>query len=120
MTTPRRVPGRFVGEDVDQVFGVFLAGTFFAVALAFVALTFGAADLAGAFAAALAAGDSVVVSTDAFAAASARAVFDSAARALPAAVWAPFALSARPAAMRDFAAFAAWALLVCFVTRPDV
>jgi hypothetical protein len=38
----------------------------------------------------------------AFAAASARAVFDSAARALPAAVWAPFALSARPAAIRDF------------------
>ena len=56
----------------------------------------------------------------AFAAASARAVFDSAARALPAAVWAPLALSAFDAAMRLLAALAAWALLVVLVTRVDV
>jgi hypothetical protein len=60
------------------------------------------------------------VAAAAFAAASARAVFESAARALPAAVWAPFALSALPAAIRLLAAFAAWALLVVFVTRVAV
>lgn len=43
----------------------------------------------------------------AFSAASARAVFDRAARALPAAVWAPLAFTARDAAMRAFVAF--WA-----------
>src|SRR5207237_2965353 len=41
----------------------------------------------------------------------------SAARALPAAVWAPFALSALPAAIRAFAAFWAWARLTVFA-RP--
>jgi hypothetical protein len=52
------------------------------------------------------------------AAASARAVLLSAARALPAAVWAPLALVDLPAAMRALAAFAAAALPVTFVTRP--
>ena len=52
------------------------------------------------------------------AAASARAVLLSAARALPAAVWAPLALSALPAAMRALAAFAAAALPVVLTTRP--
>ena len=54
------------------------------------------------------------------AAASARAVLLSAARALPAAVWAPLALVDLPAAMRALAALAAAALPVTFVTRPDV
>ena len=54
------------------------------------------------------------------AAASARAVFETAARALPAAVWAPLALLALPAEMRAFAAFAAWAFEVVFTTRPEV
>ena len=54
------------------------------------------------------------------AAASARAVLLSAARALPAAVWAPFALPALPAAMRALAAFAAAALPVVLTTRPPV
>jgi hypothetical protein len=85
------------------------------------AVVFGlAAVLAGAFAAGFSVVAVVAVSAFAAAAASARADFDSAARALPAAVWAPLALPALPAAIRDFAAFAAWALLVCFVTRPDV
>ena len=52
--------------------------------------------------------------------ASARAVLLSAARALPAAVWAPLALADLPAAMRALAALAAAALLVCLVTWPDV
>jgi hypothetical protein len=39
---------------------------------------------------------------------------------LPAAVWAPFALSALEAAIRLLAAFTAWALLVVFVIRVDV
>ena len=48
-----------------------------------------------------------------------RAVLLSAARALPAAVWAPFALSAFEAAMRAFAAFWAAPLLVVFAAlRP--
>ena len=54
------------------------------------------------------------------AAASARAVLHSAARALPAAVWAPLALPALPAAMRALAAFAAAALPVVLTTRPPV
>ena len=51
-------------------------------------------------------------------AASERAVFDSAARALPAAVWAPFALTALPAAIRALAALRAAALPVLLATRP--
>src|SRR6185369_17758603 len=43
-----------------------------------------------------------------------RVVLVSAARALPAAVCAPFALSALPAAMRALAAFCAWALPTVF------
>ncbi len=50
------------------------------------------------------------------AAASARAVLLNAARALPAAVWAPFALPALPAAIRALAAFWAAALPVCLAT----
>ena len=50
------------------------------------------------------------------AAASARAVLDNAARALPAAVWAPLAFAALPAAIRAFAALAAAALPVVFAT----
>ena len=47
-----------------------------------------------------------------------RAVLLRAARALPAAVWAPFALPALPAAMRALAALAAAALPVVLTTRP--
>src|SRR6185369_15669230 len=127
--TPRRCRG--VGWSARSPLGLrgllagaFLAGAFLAVALgaATFVVVFGATlalavvvDLAGA-----AAASTVPVVASAFAAASARAVFESAVRALPAAVWAPFALSALPAAMRLRAAFAAWALLVCFVTRPEV
>src|SRR5206468_6042570 len=48
----------------------------------------------------------------------ARAVLLRAARALPAAVWAPLALPALPAAMRALAALAAAALPVVLTTRP--
>ena len=51
---------------------------------------------------------------------STRAVFESAARALPAAVWAPLALTALPAATRALAALAAAALPVVLVTRSAV
>ena len=72
---------------------------------------------------ALAAGATTAVVADACAAAlaaaaSARAVLLRAARALPAAVWAPLALPALPAAMRALAALAAAALPVVFTTRP--
>ena len=103
-----------------------LCGAFLAVA----AVAFGAVALAAGFAVvfdfavdfvvAFAGASAVAVVAFSAAAASARAVLDSAARALPAAVWAPLALSALPAAMRDLAAFAACALLVVFVTRVDV
>lgn len=49
-----------------------------------------------------------------------REVRVSAARALPAAVWAPLALSALPAAMRALAAFWAWARLTVFAMAPAV
>jgi hypothetical protein len=62
--------------------------------------------------------DSDVPEASRAAAASARAVLLRAARALPAAVWAPFAFADFPAAMRALAALAAAALPVCFVTRP--
>jgi hypothetical protein len=51
---------------------------------------------------------------------SARVVFERATRALPAAVWAPFALPALAAAMRALAAFAAAALPVVFEARAAV
>ena len=86
---------------------------------------FGAAAfvaLARAFAAGLAGVGSVVSAAAAAppAAASVRAVLLSAARALPAAVWAPFALPALPSAMRVLAAFAAAALPVVLVTLAPV
>ena len=62
----------------------------------------------------------VALAAAAAAAASARAVLLSAARALPAAVWAPLALPALPAAMRALAALAAAALPVVLTTRPPV
>ena len=90
-----------------------VAAVFFGAALVAVALDALALALLG-FAAALVAGALVGAATTAAfasaafaAAASARAVLLSAARALPAAVWAPLALPALPAAMRALAAF--WA-----------
>ena len=90
-----------------------LAGAFAAVAL--VAVDLVAVDLALAGALVVFAGAASGVATGA-GAASARVVRDSAARALPAAVWAPFAFEALPAAMRAFAAFAAAALPVLLAT----
>jgi len=96
------------------------------VAFAFVAVE-RAFDVAGLAADAFVAGRagfagaaSVDTSASRAAAASARAVLLRAARALPAAVWAPFALVDFPAAIRALAAFAAAALPVCLVTRPPV
>ena len=112
------------------VFGAALAVAFaagLAAALVVVAAFFGAALVvfaAGALAAVLAGATSAVAALASAAAlaaaASARAVLLSAARALPAAVWAPFALPALPAAMRALAALAAAALPVVLTTRPPV
>src|SRR6185437_15442668 len=96
---------------VVAFFGAALAAVFVAVALAVVALALGRVEVDS--------GVGVAVdSAAACAAASARAVLLSAARALPAAVWAPLALPALPAAIRAFAAFCAAALPVVFTTRP--
>jgi hypothetical protein len=102
---------------------VFLAGAFFgaALAVALAAVAFAGAFLGAAFAAGtFASGAAAPVEAAAFAAASARAVFETAARALPAAVWAPFALFALPSAIRALAAFAAWAYDLVLTTRPEV
>ncbi len=72
----------------------------------------------GRLGAALAFADGAVSATTGAGAVSERAVFDSAARALPAAVWAPFALTALPAAIRALAALRAAALPVLLATRP--
>ena len=80
-----------------------------------------AAALAGAFAGALVVVGAATASVVAAACAvSARVDFDSAARALPAAVWAPLALTALPAAMRALAALTAAALPVDLATWPAV
>ena len=98
----------------------FLAGVFFAVVV-FTGAFFATVALAGVFAAAFGAVlAAVAVSARGAPAASVRAVFETAARALPAAVWAPFALFALPSAMRLLAALAAYAFDVVLTTRPDV
>ena len=77
----------------------------------FAVLALAAGFAAGAAVDAAAAAAGAVVPSD-------RVVRDSAARALPAAVWAPLALTALPAAMRALAALAAAALPVVFATWP--
>jgi hypothetical protein len=88
----------------------FVAGFFVAAALA---VDVFAVD-------AFAVGSAVVVVALAASAASARADFETAARALPAAVWAPFALFALPSAIRVLAAFCACAFEVVFTTPAEV
>src|SRR4051794_1839039 len=131
--TPRRCRGVLCSgvrraPDAYSLVAAFLAlGAAFAVAFgaglaaAFGAAFFGATALGPVFVAVAGALSTGLACAAAFAAAaSARAVLLSAARALPAAVCAPFALPALPAAMRAFAAFAAAALPVVLTTRPPV
>jgi len=106
--------------------GAFAAAAFATGALAAVAFVagalvvdpFGPAFVAAALAGALATGarpagvaEPLLEAAVAVSAPSPRVVRWSAARAMPAAVWAPFAMSALPAAIRALAAFWAWVLL---------
>ena len=120
----------FVGVAAVALGAVALAaGVLAAVALALLAVDFEAVALLPlavlfvaltGLAAAAALGDGPDAAAAAAAAASARAVLLRAARALPAAVWAPLALTDLPAAIRALAALAEADLLVCLVTWADV
>ena len=108
----------FLGAAFAVAFGaaafvVFAAEAFFAAGAFFAGVVFAAAR---GFAAAGGGASTAEVA----AAPSVRVVFVSAARALPAAVWAPLALSALDAAIRALAALAACALLVVFAAWAPV